>query len=205
MIWSSISIAFSCGFVLILVVLHFLKPEFNPSWRMISEYAIGKFGWLMRLAFILWSSAIVMLLIALWPTLNSGNEVVGRVWLIVISVALIGASIFRTNPITETRQSLNHTIHQVCGTVVIITFPIASSILGSYLLSSEYSDYQVLLQISMTLNWLGLGSFIGTIIVSKLINHKVGSDGSKLYMGWQNRFLVLVYISWIIVVMSTLK
>jgi hypothetical protein len=30
---------------------HFLKPEFDPSWRMVSEYAIGRWGWVMQLAF----------------------------------------------------------------------------------------------------------------------------------------------------------
>jgi Mn2+/Fe2+ NRAMP family transporter len=28
-----------------------LEPEFNPSWRMICEYELGNYGWMMRLAF----------------------------------------------------------------------------------------------------------------------------------------------------------
>jgi Protein of unknown function (DUF998) len=32
--------------------LHVLKPEMDPSWHMISEYALGRHGWIMRLAFI---------------------------------------------------------------------------------------------------------------------------------------------------------
>jgi hypothetical protein len=39
--------------VSIVVLLHFLKPEIDPSWRMLGEYEIGRYGWLMRVAFVL--------------------------------------------------------------------------------------------------------------------------------------------------------
>ena len=38
--------------VLLLGSLHLLEPEFNPSWRFLSQYELGEFGWLMRLAFL---------------------------------------------------------------------------------------------------------------------------------------------------------
>lgn len=39
-------------FVLSLGSLHLLQPEMDPTWRLISEYALGRFGWLMTLAFL---------------------------------------------------------------------------------------------------------------------------------------------------------
>ena len=45
------------AFSLLLVLLHVLKPEIDPSWRMISEYEIGRYGWAMRLAFVCWVQA----------------------------------------------------------------------------------------------------------------------------------------------------
>jgi hypothetical protein len=38
------------AFLAILSVLHVLEPEFNPP-HLISEYQLGRFGWLMSLAF----------------------------------------------------------------------------------------------------------------------------------------------------------
>ena len=32
-----------------LLALHFVSPEYHPSWRMISEYALGKHKWLNHL------------------------------------------------------------------------------------------------------------------------------------------------------------
>ena len=59
----SASIIFATVFLIILFLLHFLKRELDPSWRMISEYEIGRFGWLMRLAFFCWGASVLALLI----------------------------------------------------------------------------------------------------------------------------------------------
>ena len=38
------------GFALLLALLHVLRPDLDPSWRFISEYAVGSFGYLMIIA-----------------------------------------------------------------------------------------------------------------------------------------------------------
>jgi hypothetical protein len=40
--------------LLFLASLHILSPEFAPSWRMVSEYAYGHFGWVLSLMFLAW-------------------------------------------------------------------------------------------------------------------------------------------------------
>jgi hypothetical protein len=45
------AILFAALSLLMLLLLHLLEPELDPAWRMISEYEIGRFGWLVRLAF----------------------------------------------------------------------------------------------------------------------------------------------------------
>ena len=50
---------------LIIVALHAIKPEFEPSWRFISEYAIGPYGWIMKLAFLIWAASCAALALAL--------------------------------------------------------------------------------------------------------------------------------------------
>jgi hypothetical protein len=39
-----LSLAAAATFLVLLVALHFIKPELDPSWRMISEYEIGDYG-----------------------------------------------------------------------------------------------------------------------------------------------------------------
>ena len=39
-------------FLVLLAALHIIKPELDPSWRFISEYAIDDYGWVMMVAFL---------------------------------------------------------------------------------------------------------------------------------------------------------
>jgi hypothetical protein len=43
--------------VTVMVLLHVLEPEFDPSWRMLSEYSLGQYGPLMRVIFLRWARA----------------------------------------------------------------------------------------------------------------------------------------------------
>ena len=49
---ATLAIGLCVAFLAILSVLHVLEPEFNPP-HLISEYQLGRFGWLMSLAFFL--------------------------------------------------------------------------------------------------------------------------------------------------------
>jgi hypothetical protein len=40
-----LSFAAAATFLVLLAALHFIKPELDPSWRMVSEYEIGRYGW----------------------------------------------------------------------------------------------------------------------------------------------------------------
>ena len=45
------------GAILLLASLHLLSPGFSPSWRMISEYALGRYAWVLSLMFLCCSIA----------------------------------------------------------------------------------------------------------------------------------------------------
>jgi hypothetical protein len=45
---AKLSFAAAALFLILLAALHFIKPDFDPSWRMISEYEIGRYGWLIQ-------------------------------------------------------------------------------------------------------------------------------------------------------------
>jgi hypothetical protein len=39
-----------------LVLLHILNPEYAMSWRMVSEYANGRYPWLLAIVFLSWAA-----------------------------------------------------------------------------------------------------------------------------------------------------
>src|SRR6185436_17673348 len=70
-----LSFAAAVLFVVLLVALHFIEPEFNPSWRFISEYELGRYGWIMVLAFLSLAVSYVALFMAIQSQLRT---LVGR-------------------------------------------------------------------------------------------------------------------------------
>lgn len=52
-------------------ILHVLEPEYDPSWRMISEYSLGRYGPLMRVAFDTMAIGLAATRAALWSRILS--------------------------------------------------------------------------------------------------------------------------------------
>jgi hypothetical protein len=180
---------FSSAFLVLLFLLHFLEPEFDPSWRMISEYALGRYGWVMMLAFICWAGSILSLTLSQWQSLATRSGKIARVWLLVIVVALVCAAIFKTNVITDPTPNFAHRVHALSGAIVIITFPIAASLVAR--------NRPGLLGITI-LVWLSLFAFFGSILVSRIVHPGAGRVGPDVLMGWPNRFLAVTYHLWLI-------
>jgi hypothetical protein len=52
-------------FVVIIVILHFIQPDYNPKYQLISELAIGKYGGLVFIAFLGLAAAVFGLQVAI--------------------------------------------------------------------------------------------------------------------------------------------
>jgi Protein of unknown function (DUF998) len=195
-----IALMFAAIFLAILLLLHFLEPEFDPSWRMISEYEIGHYGWMMSLAFFCWGGSVLALFVAIGRSLRTIAGLIGRGWLLVIGFALFGAGIFITNPITDTTPSTANSLHTLCGAIVILTFPFAASLIaGSLSRSQESAIARHRLIWGTILVWLGLFAFFASIIISRIINPTAGRVGPAVFLGWPNRFLVVADIIWLVI------
>lgn len=198
---AGVAVVLACTFLAILTLLHFLEPEFDPSWRMISEYEIGRYGWMMRLAFFCWGGSVLGLVAALWESLRTLGGKIGRWWLLLIAVALFGAGAFKTNAITDTTPGVANSLHTLCGAIVILAFPIAATLVaGSLARNLAWAASRRWLLWGTLLVWFGLLAFFASIIVSNVINPSAGRVGPEVLLGWPNRFMVLVYNAWLIVV-----
>ncbi len=185
----------------LLLLLHILEPEFDPSWRMISEYELGQYGWLMSLAFICWSGSVLALIVALRPSLQTSAGKVGFWWFLVIAIAQLGGGVFITDAITDTIKTTTGNLHTLCGVIVILTFPIAATLVaGSLAKNQEWKDAHRGMRWLTLLVWLSLIAYFGSIIVSNLANPSAGRVGPHVLQGWPNRAMVTVYSVWLIYV-----
>jgi len=113
-----------------------------------------------------------------------------------LALALLGAAIFKTNPINETAPNLTNTIHTVCGALVILTFPIIATIVAFTVSAAVKPGFLPLLVITTVLNWLGQMGFFASISISQKMNPEAGRVGPEVYLGWPNRMMVLLYVIW---------
>ena len=190
-------------FVIALFTLHFLKPEFDPKWRMISEYEIGKYGFVMRVAFFLWGIGVLATLIRM-NNVPSGFSILIFIWLVIIVIALFGAGIFKTDPIVKSTNSLTNAIHTLCGTIVILTFPIIATIICIRYIRSALISVPTILIGNTIFVWLGQISFFSSIAISRRTNQQTENFGPRIYLGWPNRIMVFSYVLWMITVNATL-
>jgi len=200
-VFARAAIAFALLFVVLLTLLHFMEPEFSPSWRMISEYELGHYGWIMMLAFFAWGTSVLLVTVGAWKAIATRGGRIGRWWMLGIGGALFGAGLFRTNAITDSTPSLSNTLHTLCGLVVILTFPVAASMVGHSLQQSARRTTTARWSRWITpLVWIGLISFLASVFVSEAINPSARGAGPRVYAGWPNRFMVLTYVIWLVVV-----
>src|SRR5690349_18889682 len=80
--------------LLLLASLHVLSPEFDPAWRVISEYALGQYGWVLSLMFLAGALNAWALAVAVWPHVTNTAGKIGAGLLIVAGVGPAMASVF---------------------------------------------------------------------------------------------------------------
>src|SRR5262245_56971265 len=73
---SGIAIGLSVAFLCILSLLHVWEPEYNPP-HLISEYQLGRFGWLMSLAFFCLGAASIALFASARHTIIQNRDASG--------------------------------------------------------------------------------------------------------------------------------
>src|SRR5215510_8213114 len=183
---SGLTIGLGVAFLAILSLLHVLEPEFNPP-HVISEYQLGRFGWLMSLAFVCLGAASLALFSAARQQIHTR---VGRVWawgLPIIGVAYFVGGIFPPDP----KWFLGSWLHGIGGLVVIFGSPIVFTFVSRGLARNDVSATAARrLLWTAAVAWLSLLLFSGSIV-----SFRTSGSGS-IIVGWTNRFMIMTYVLW---------
>jgi hypothetical protein len=187
--WAWVAIAAAGGVLLLLAGLHALSPEFDPSFRVVSEYANGRYGWVLSLMFVAWAVSSWALAIAIWSQLTGIWGKVALGFLIAAGVGEAMASIF----------DINHPLHDMAGMIGVFNLPIAAMLISLRLVRSPvWAGSRKALLWTANLTWASLAlMFAGLMIMIRgytLAGHKV------IFVGWANRLLVVIYCVWVIIV-----
>ena len=192
--WSFFS---AIAFMIMLASLHVIKPELDPSWNFISEYEVGRIGWLMQLAFLSLALSCIFLVAGMWQLLNIVGKI-GLVMLLISAAGMIIAAIFKTDALnTEVAlQTQSGKLHQLGA--MLDQIPFAAILISiSLFKKKEWNINRPLLIIALVLVWFGFVYFVGSI---KSQFPADGKFGPNVIVGWQNRIMIITQAAWLAVI-----
>jgi hypothetical protein len=186
------------AFLVLLVLVHIAKPELDPSWRPISEYALGAFGGVMTLAFLAWGLSTLALVLALR---KQSNPLVSRIGLVFLAIGGIGpilAALFPTDPITTPMDALTvsgilHSIGAILGDGIAIGALLLTIGLPHQNPPWRFAHWPLLL--STIVVWIAFVFFTAQMMV--LLPQHGGQLRPEVQIGWSSRVLVVVYVAWV--------
>lgn len=199
-----LAIAASVAALLFLATLHVLSPEYDPSWRMVSEYANGHYSWVLSLMFASWAVGSWALAIAVWSV---GKTTTGKIGLIFLIAAGLGEAM-------GAAFDINHPLHDVAGLIGLGSLPIAAMLISMHLGRTQaWSGAKKALLWTANLTWISVVLLAATFILMIASFVQAGGDmnaqattvtalppGVIALVGWANRLLVLAYCAWVVTV-----
>ena len=171
-----------------LAALHVLSPEFNPSSRMVSEYALGNYNWILSLMFLAWALSCVALVFAISPDVRTLGGRIGLGFLLLSALGMGMAAVF----------DVNHNLHGLAAMIGMPNLPIAATSISVSL--SRNSSWSLA-------RWPLIGAALLTWFSLILMNVGVFTGYSPAWeanpgawFGWANRFLIVAYNIWVMAV-----
>jgi hypothetical protein len=189
------------AFLVLLVILHLVRPDVSPVWQTTSEYAVGGLGWLMVVAFTLSALGYGALAVAV---LSRPRRVVARIGAVVLAVACVGAAVggvFTTDPIDTPQDQLSAsgTLHGLGAGLALVLVPVAALLVGIGLTrDGGFSSARRVLLWTGVLPLAALVMFM--VAQTVLLAAADGGFGPDVHIGWPERVLVLGYAAWQITV-----
>ena len=192
---SSVAVVYALGatalavVLMLMVLLHVLEPGFDPSWRILSEYSLGRYGLLMRIAFVAMGTGVIAIALAI-----SGAARPWSLSLALVAIGPLGAAFIDTDPITtpRTQMSRRSNVHAALGSLFNLGFPAAATVAGISAASDPATG--TILAWASVVPWITLAWFLGTN-VRHTRPDAVGAP--DVHIGWPNRVSILAYLGWV--------
>jgi len=195
---SSISLAtgaLACFFLALLglLLMHVLRADYQLASHMISDYAVGEFGWVMATVFVTWSVGMALLMFALLLTEPSSlARKLGALLLGITSVGLLVSAAYRTDlpGLPDTHEGNIHTISFFVNIVcMLVAIPLLSFGFG------KKSSLQSFRPVALTLAL--------AVVLAFLLQFFTLRKGMPY--GLTNRLFVVVLLSWLICTAARLR
>jgi hypothetical protein len=199
--WAWLTVVLSVLVLVLVGLLHILSPEFDPSWHMVSEYALGHYGWVLSLMFLTWGASSWTLAVTLWRQVTTKSGKAGLYFLIAAGVGEVMGAVF----------DINHDIgHGIAGLLGMAGLPVAALLITRGLESKQdWAKAKTLMNWLAHLTWVCVVLLIASLAIMTLQFARVNGGhlpqhapatlpaGVVALSGWANRLSVLANCLWV--------
>jgi Protein of unknown function (DUF998) len=195
-----VAIAAAVATPVLLAGLRVLSPEFDPSYRLMSEYALGRYGWVLSLTFLAWGVGSCALALAIRSQIRTRGGRIGVAFLVVAGLGQALAALF----------DIRHDVmHNLAGAMGILGLPFAAVLVSVSLgRNPSWSPLRRRLLMMAHLTWISVivwvVSFVLLITTFVHVNGSLPAQAPPALphgvigvVGWANRLLVVIYCSWV--------
>ena len=198
-----LSLFFAFVSLLLIAVLHIVKSDLDPAGHMLSEYAIGEYGWIMKLSFFSWAGSCIAVAVSIRSQIATIGGKIGLALLIVAGIALIMGGIFVIDsPYAEKNELTTHgNLHGLSAMIGLPGQAIASLLISYSLKRNQdwfFARKTIILFAHLT--WISLVLMFASTFIMMSISQ--GKFSAVTAIGWFNRLLVLAYCGWLMVIAS---
>ena len=197
-LFANSTIVFGVISILCLLTLHVVSNEFKPSFRMVSEYALGKHKWLLTLFFLCWGLCSISSGFMLWNVVTTGWAKLGVILLFVTGIGAIMGGLF----------DVQHKLHGLSFGIGVPFLPIGALLITYHLIKkSEWEGHSSALLLSGHSIWISLLFMAISMFVLfsslKSTGIAYGPDSPPFtelpkgvigINGWANRLLIICYL-----------
>lgn len=184
-------------FLVLLAALHFLEPEFDPSWRFISEYQLGQYGWLMSLAFFSLMVSSASLFLAIQSQIRTVGGYIGLLLLLVSAVGFALAAFFTSDPLTAAQATDHGKLHSM-GAIL------GGNIAGAaYFLGWSLARNIAWASARWSLLWITGSAVVGQLAsfwMQAIMAQSNNTFGSTVFVGLPNRLLIIALAGWLVAI-----
>lgn len=157
----------------------------------VSEYAIGRHGWVAVLAFLTAAVSYGSLAVATRPAVRGVGGRIGLGILVVCALGTVGVGVFIADPVVTPLEGLSTvgTLHVVTGLVALVLLPFAA-----LLISRSVAGRDPAAGLVRWTGWLPLAGLVGQWLLSTVVPPE----------GWPPRLLFATYAIWVVVLATHL-
>ena len=196
-----LAIAAIISYQILLIALIFLRPDLAPSWHTISEWAVGRYGWIMSGAFLISALSYAATFVMLKSQLHGS---LGRIGLGILLNCVIGATgvgMFTTDPMPlRFPLSTRGTLHVIFGTSQLVLLPFAAWLIN-FSLARHNEAWRSARRVLLWTAGLPLFGFSSFAVYSAIFVFPLGlgAYGPGVNIGWPPRFAFFTYMLWVVI------